>query len=181
MHLLFKYLEHWKLIFGDDVTRASLTSRCPHHGRRIQLCGEDLEQGARENLLGTKAAGLDQLADRVAAGATSPGRLAQGQPGSVFLGRLVGVDVADTVDRADPMGGPGLALSGRLAHRVERGRDVLIGPAARHAANDRQGVLGGTASCSPVRGLRRRNSECCPPFQWTIRTIARTASSPKWP
>lgn len=138
--------KHWELIVGRDVTRAPFTAERLHHGRRIQLRGEDLERRAGNNLLSVKDAGLDQLAYPVAADAMSLGGLAQSQPGSVFLGGLVGVDIADTADRADPMGSPGLALSGRQTHPIERGRDVLVGPAACHAANDCQGVLGGTAS-----------------------------------
>ena len=79
--------------------------------------------------------------------------LAQGQPGAVLLGGLVGMNVADTPDRADPMRGPGLALASRQAHPVERGGDVLVGPAAGHAPHDRQGVVGGAAAMLTGAGL----------------------------
>ena len=49
-------------------------------------------------MLGGKDASLDQLTDPVTGDATSLGRLAQGQPGPLLLGGLVGVNVADTAD-----------------------------------------------------------------------------------
>ena len=57
-----------------------------------------------------------------------------GQPRAVLLGRAVGVHAVDLADRADAARGPGLALTGRHAHPVERGGDVGVGPARRHAA-----------------------------------------------
>jgi hypothetical protein len=63
------------------------------------------------------------------------------------------MDAADAADRADPVRRPGLALPGRHGHSVERGGDVLIRPAARHAANDRQGVVGGAACVFACAGL----------------------------
>ena len=145
--------KHWKLIAGIDVTRASFTPDRLHHGRRVQVRGPDLERRAGNNLLGAKDASLDQLAYPVAGNAASLSCLAQGQPGPVLLGGLVGMNAADTADRADPVRCPGLALPGWQAHPVERGRDVLIGPAARHAANDRQGVVGGAACVFTRAGL----------------------------
>jgi len=56
------------------------------------------------------------------------------------------VNVADTADRANPMGSPSLALAGRQTHPVERCGDTLVGPVARHLANDRQGIVGGAAT-----------------------------------
>jgi len=55
------------------------------------------------------------------------------------------VNAADTPDRTDPVRRPGLVLSGWQAHPVERGCDVLVGPAGGHAPNDRQGVVGSAA------------------------------------
>src|SRR6201994_3650260 len=78
--------------------------------------------------------------------AASLGCLAQGQPGAVLLGRPVGVNVADTADRAHSVGGPGLALASRQTHPVERGGDILVGPVARHLAYDREGIIGGATT-----------------------------------
>ena len=113
--------KHWKLIRGGDVTRAPFTPSRLHHRRCVQVGSTDLERRTANDLLGGKDASLDQLADPVAGDAASLGCLAQGQPGAVLLGGLVGVNVADTADRANPMGGPGLALTSRQAHPVERG------------------------------------------------------------
>ena len=59
--------------------------------------------------------------------------------------RTIGVNATDPPDRTDPVCCPGLALSSREGHPVEGGGDVLFGPAACHAANDRQGLVGGAA------------------------------------
>ena len=138
--------KHWELVFGGEMTRAPFTPGRLHHGWRVKVRGEDLERRAANDLLSAKDARFDELADPVAGNAASLGRLAQGQPGSVLLGGLIGVNVADASDRADPMGRPGLALAGRQAHPIERGGDVLVGPAGCHAANDRQGLVGGAAA-----------------------------------
>src|SRR6201999_1153224 len=69
-----------------------------------------------------------------------------GQPEAILLSGLVGVNVTDTADRANPMGSPGLALAGRQTHPVERGGDILVRPLARHLAHDRQGIVGGAAA-----------------------------------
>jgi hypothetical protein len=137
--------KHWKLVAGDDVTRAPFAPGRLHHRRRIQVRGTDLERRARNNLLGAKDTGLDQLAEPMASDAALLGGLTQRQPGAVLLGGLVGVNAADTPDRTDPVRRPGFVLSGRQAHPVERGRDVLVGPAGGHTAYDRQGVVGCTA------------------------------------
>jgi hypothetical protein len=102
-----------------------------------------------------KDTGLDQLAQPMAGDATSLCRLAQGQPGAVLLGGLVGVNAADTPDRADPMSRPCVVLAARQAHPVKRGRDVLVGPAGGHAPDDRQGVVGGAACVLTGAGLAK--------------------------
>jgi DNA invertase Pin-like site-specific DNA recombinase len=137
--------KHWKLILSGDVTRAPFTTDRLRHGRCVQVHGPNLERLAGNNLLGAKDTGLDQLADSVAGNAASLSGLAQGQPGPVLLGGLVGMDAADAADRADPVRCPGLALPGRQSHPVESGGNVLIRPTGRHATNDRQGVVGGAA------------------------------------
>ena len=137
--------KHWKLTAGGDVTRAPFAPGRLHHRRRIQVRGTDLERRAGDNLLGAKDTRLDQLAEPMTGDAAALRCLAQGQPGAVLLGGLVGVNAADAPDRADPVCRPGLALAGRQAHPVERGRDVLVGPAGGHAPDDRQGVVGGAA------------------------------------
>jgi transposase len=138
--------KHWKLIRSGDVTRAPFAPGSFHHGRCIEVGGADLERRAGYNLLGMKDPRLDQLAYPVVGNAASLSCLAHGQPDPVLLGGFVGMNVADTADRADPVRCPGLALPGRQSHPVERGSDVLIRPAARHAANDRQGVVGSGAA-----------------------------------
>ena len=63
--------KHWKLIAGGEVTRAPFTPGRLHHRRRVQVGGTDLERRARNNLLGAKDPGLDQLADPMAGDAAS--------------------------------------------------------------------------------------------------------------
>jgi hypothetical protein len=70
--------KHWKLNAGTDVTRAPFTPGRLHHRRRVQVGGTDLERRARNNLLGAKDTGLDQLAEPMAGDAASRRRLAQG-------------------------------------------------------------------------------------------------------
>jgi hypothetical protein len=132
-----------------DVTRASFVPDRLHQGRCVQVRGPDLERRAGNNLLVAKGAGLDQLAYPVAGNAALLSCLAQGQPGPVLLG----MDAADTADRADPVRCPGLTLPGWQGYPVESGSDVVIGPAAGHAANDRQGVFGGAACVFARAGL----------------------------
>jgi hypothetical protein len=137
--------KHWKLIASNEVTRASFTPDRLRHGRCGEVGGEDLERRPGNDLLGTKDAGFDQLAYPVAGDAALLGCLSQGQPRSVLLGGFIGVNATDTPDRADPVCRPGLALSSRQAHPVEGRGDVLVRPAARHAANDGESVVGSAA------------------------------------
>jgi transposase len=138
--------KHWKLIISCKVTRSTFTPDRRHDGRCGKVRGENLERRAGHDLLGAKYTGFDQLAYPVAGNAALLRRLAQGQPGSILLRGLIGVNIADAPDGADPVCRPGLALSGRQSHPVEGGGDILVGPPARHAANDRQGLAGGSAS-----------------------------------
>ena len=65
------------------------------------------------------------------------------------------------------------------------GRPIRLRVAAMSWSDQRVAMLRMTArassevlqSCSPVQGLRRRSSECCPPFQWMISTISCAGSS----
>jgi hypothetical protein len=152
---LLSIWKHWKLVTGGEVTRAPFTPGRLHHRRRIQVRGTDLERGARNNLLGAKDTGADQLANPMAGHAASFRRLAQGQPFTVFLSGPVGANATDTPDRTDPMGRPGLVLAGWQSHPVQRGRDILVGPTGSHAPDDRQGVVGGAARVFARAGLAK--------------------------
>jgi transposase len=147
--------KHWKLIAGGDVTRTPFMPGRLQHGRRIQVRGADLERRAGNDLLGAKDTGLDQLAYSMAGYAASLCRLAQGQPGAVLLGGLVGVDTTDPSDRADPVGRPGLVLAGRQAHPVEGRRDILVRPTGGHTPDDRQGIVGGAARVLTSAGFTK--------------------------
>ena len=63
------------------------------------------------------------------------------------------MNAADTPDRANAVSRPGLVLSGRPTHPVERGRDVLVGPPGGHAPYNRQGVVGRAARALTGAGL----------------------------
>ncbi len=129
--------KHWQLFSRREVTRASFAPDRLHYGGSGKVGSKDLERRARNHLLGAQNAGFDQLADPMAGHSASLGRFAQGQPGSILLGGLIGVNAANAPDRTDPVCRPGCTLSGRQTHPVESGGDVLVGPAARHAAKDR--------------------------------------------
>src|SRR5262245_62086328 len=77
------------------------------------------------------------------------GRVAHRQPFTVLLGRQIAVDAIDSAYRPDTVRRPRLALSGWHSHAIERGGDVLIGPAAGHAVHDGTGLLGRAAAMLP--------------------------------
>ncbi len=62
------------------------------------------------------------------------------------------MNAIDTANVADTVRRPGLALSDRQAHSVERSGDVLVRPAAGHTAHDGQCLLGSAAAV--LAGLR---------------------------
>jgi hypothetical protein len=133
--------KHWNLIFYIEVTRATFTPHRSHDALALEVGGADLVGGAWNNLLGGKHAGLDQPSNTVACNPTVLGGFSHCQPGAVLLSGAIGVDAANPPDRSDPMSRPGLTLASRQSHAVQRGGDVLVRPAGRHAADDSQSVI----------------------------------------
>jgi len=137
--------KHWNLIFCIEVTRATFTPHRSHDALALEVGGADLVGGARNNLLGGKHTSLDQPSNAMAGNPTMLGGFSHCQPYAVLLRGAIGVDAANSPDRADPMSRPGLALTGWQPHAVERGGDVLVRPAGCHAADDGQSVVRGAA------------------------------------
>jgi hypothetical protein len=102
--------------------------------------------GVWHDLYGGQFARFDETADHVAGHAEGCGGVSHCQPLAIFLGRQIRVDSMHSPQRADPMRGPGLALTGLHAHAIQRRRIMLVGPTGRHAAHDRQGFVGRSAS-----------------------------------
>ena len=133
--------KHWNLIFCIEVTRAPFTPHRSYDALALEVGGADLVGRASNNLLGGKHASLDQPSNTMACNPTVLGGFSHCQPGAVLLSGTIGVDAANPPDRADPMSRPGLTLTCRQSHAVQRGGDVLVRPAGRHAADDGQSVI----------------------------------------
>ncbi len=137
--------KHCGLIFWIKLTRATFTPHRPNHALGLEVGGPDLIGRARNDLLCGKDAGFDQPVDAMAGDAAVLGGVAQGQPHSVFLGRTIGMDAPDAPNVADSAPCPGLALSGRQSHAIQRRGDVVVRPSARHAPDYSQSVVRGAA------------------------------------
>ena len=133
--------KHWNLIFCVEVTRATFTPHRSHDALALEVGGADLVGRASNSLLGGKHTSLDQPSNTMACNPTVLGGFSHCQPGTVLLSGTIGVDAANSPDRADPMSRPGLTLTGWQSHAVQRGGDVLVRPASRHAADDGQSVI----------------------------------------
>jgi len=130
--------KHWDLIFWIKVTRATFTPHRPNDALGLEVGGPNLIGRARNYLLCGKDTGFDQPADAMAGDAAVLGGIAEGEPRSVLLSRTIGVDAPDAPNAADAVPCPGLSLSGRQSHAIQRRGDVLIRPSARHAPDYRQ-------------------------------------------
>jgi Transposase IS66 family len=129
--------KHWKRAFVGSATRATLSSNRSFHSICRQIGCADLEGRTRHNLHSGKDIRLDQAPDGVVRHAKRLGGFRHGEPFSTLFGGQIGVNASDTAHRAHAFGRPGFALASGNAHPVERGGDVLIRPAARHAAHHR--------------------------------------------
>jgi hypothetical protein len=145
--------KHWDLIFWRGVTRAGFVSHRRDDPRVLEVDGPDLIGRTGDDLLGGQHAERDQAANAVGADVARLCGFAQCQPIAVLICRSIGADAPDTSDRAYPMCRPRLALSGRQPHAVQSGGDVLVGPAAGHAPDHRQGIVGGDALVLTRSGL----------------------------
>ena len=132
----------WKFVLPSVPTRA--VSRCDSlcNARVVQVGSLNLPGSIRNHLLGRQGSFSDEAADYVRANAKRCRGFRHGQPLAGFFGRAVGVDAMDAADGVDAVRRPGFALAGAHAHAVERGRDLLVGPASGHAADYRQRLLG---------------------------------------
>ena len=133
--------KHWNLIFCVEVMRVTSSPHRSHDALALEVGGADLVGRAWNNLLGGKHTNLDQPSNTMAGNPTVLGGFSHCQPGAVLLSGAIGVDAANSPDRADPMRRPGFTLTGRQSHAVQRGGDILVRPAGRHAADDGQSVV----------------------------------------
>src|SRR3954466_14431768 len=133
--------KHWDLVRGADAIRAA-----PAHQRGGdplvgEVEGPDLVGRSGHDLLGGQDPLLDEAADDVVGDPELRGGLRHREPRAVLLGRPVGVQPVDLAARSHPARRPGLALPGAQAHAVERGGDILVRPACRHALHHGQRLL----------------------------------------
>jgi transposase len=145
--------EHWKLIFIDGSTRATCSLDRGGDAIILKVAGPDLIGCARYDLIGGKNVIFDELADPMMRNAEFAGRLGHRQPFAILLGGPIGMDSTDTTQGADAVRRPGFPLTGRHAHSVQRGGDVLVRPPARHALDYSERFIGRAASVLTTPGF----------------------------
>jgi hypothetical protein len=137
--------KHWKLVLRRGATRAICSLNSGGYPFVLQVGGSDLVRCARHNLLGRENAAPDQPADAVVRDPEPRGGLGHCQPFATLLGGAVGVNAVHPAHRADTVRGPGLSLTRRHSHSVERGGDIRVRPAGRHALHHRERRIGRAA------------------------------------
>ena len=149
--------KHWKLVFGRDATRATCSPNRGRHPLVLQIVGSDLVRRARYDLLGGQDAILDQPANAVMRDAERRSGLGHGDPLAVLLGGTVSMNAVHPAHRADTVCGPGLSLTRRHPHSVQRCGDIRVRPAGRHAAHHRERLVGRAAPV--LAGLRLADAQ----------------------
>src|SRR3954467_2729898 len=137
--------KHWKLVLRHGATRASCSANRVGYPFVLQVGSSDLVRSAWHNLLGGENAVPDQPADAVVRDPEPRGGLGHCQPFATLLGGAVGVNAVHPAHRADTVRGPGLSLTRRHSHSVERGGDIRVRPAGRHAPHHRERRIGRAA------------------------------------
>src|SRR3954451_19929449 len=137
--------KHWKLVLRHGATRASCSANRVGYPFVLQVGGSDLVRSTRHNLLGGENTVPDQLADAMVCDPEPRSGLGHCQPFATLLGGAVGVDAVHPAHRADTVRGPGLSLTRRHSHSVERGGDIRVRPAGRHAPHHRERRIGRAA------------------------------------
>src|SRR6266849_9657482 len=138
--------EHWKFVFQIDATRATCSPDRGNDPLVLEVGGADLVRSAGHNLVGREDSVLDEPADAMVRDTERCCGFRHRDPFAVLLNGTVGMDPAHPAHRADAVRGPGFSLTGGHSHPVQRRCDVLIRPAARHAAHNGEGLFGGTAA-----------------------------------
>jgi len=144
--------EHWKLVFRIDAIRATCSPDRDDDPLILEVGGADLVRRAGDDLVGGEDSVLDEPADVMVRNAERRCGFRHRYPFAVLFSGTVGMDPAHPAHRADAVCGPGFSLTGGHSHPVQRRRDVLIRPAARHAAHNGEGLFGGAAAM--LAGLR---------------------------
>ena len=138
--------KHWDLSFGIAATRATCSGGFGDDALILQIAKTNLIGSPGNNLLGGQDAILDETADAMI-GYTEFGRgLGHRQPFAVLLGGPIAVNSVHSTQRADAVGGPGLALSRGHSHSVQRRGGVRIRPSTRHAPHNGKRFFGRTAA-----------------------------------
>src|SRR4051812_2056801 len=137
--------KHWKLVFGRGAIRAICSLNGGGHPFALQVGSADLVRSARHTLLGGENAVPDQPADAMVRNSEHRSGLGHCQPFAILLGGTVGMNTVHPAHRADTVSGPGLSLTRRHSHSVERGGDIRIRPAGRHAPHHRERRIGRAA------------------------------------
>jgi hypothetical protein len=134
--------KHWKRVHVNEATRAAFPGHRRFHRLRHDVRGPYLMRRPGNHLYGGKHAGLDQAPYRVACDAQELRRVLHGDPFAVFFRGSIGMDAANASNRSYAMRRPGLALARGHSHSIKRRGNMFVGPAASHAAHDRQRVFG---------------------------------------
>jgi hypothetical protein len=85
--------KHWKHVFAQRTTRATLSGERSFHPIRLQVSCTDLVWRTPHDLFGSQRAGLYQAPDHVAADPKMFRGFRQRQPFPIFLRRPVGMNV----------------------------------------------------------------------------------------
>ena len=118
--------KHWQHVFVSNATRATLSGDCGFDTVAGQIDRTDLEGRAPHHLFRPQRAGLDRSPDHMAAYARRLRRFGQSEPFAVLFRGPIGVNVTHAASRRDTFRRPGLALTGRQAHPVERRGDMFV-------------------------------------------------------
>src|SRR4051794_23634892 len=137
--------KHWKLVLRRGATRAICSLNSGGYPFVLQVGGSDLVRSARHDLLGGENAVPDQPADAMVRNSQRRSSLGHCEPLTTLLGGTVGVNSVHPAHRADTMRCPGLSLTRWHSHSVERGGDIRIRPAGRHAPHHRERRIGRAA------------------------------------
>jgi Transposase IS66 family len=144
--------KHWKLVFVIDATRATCSRDRSDHPFVPEVGSSDLMRSVRYDLVGAEDAVLDEPAYAMVRDAKGRSGFGHREPLAVLLDGSVGVDAVHPSQRADTVGRPGLPVTRRHTHSVQRRGDVLIGPSGRHAPHHGEGLFRRAAAV--LAGLR---------------------------
>lgn len=118
--------KHLKLVVLIAATRASCAGGRGNDAFLPEVRRADLAGSARYHLLGGEDTVLDQASDAMTGDFERRRGFKHCEPFARFFGATVGMNSVYAPQRTDTMRSPGLALTCRHAHPVQRCCDILI-------------------------------------------------------